>query len=510
MDNKIKQAVPGASPQADAGIEPRSIMSNPDADNISAVDTDNPFRHIAPEELDKMVDDFVGYHQGLEEYTELLRCGARLAKDKTGALHYVARSLNLTEAQKMHIIHEKSEGLWEQSKYVRACILVTFLAGIIHGKYLLTCVPGMDPIRDPMRTTGDQWLFGVITSISFLAGGLLAPFFADPLQEYLLGRRGTIAIFCLVNIAGTIGQAFSANLLQLGICRAITGLSLAGKASSAPLLLAEAAPNHIRGRLLAIWQLSDALGIFFGAASNLAVLHIAVPETIVWRVNISTVLIPTIILLFLVYFVPESPRLLMKEGRYLPALESFVLYRPGPAQQLLAARDFIYAHFQLQMECTPTQAGLNLVALALCFLLVPETRGRTLEELRTIFDIPTKRHIQYRLSVVLPWLVERYLIMWPRGIRVWGRKDEKQNGSVYNTGLVTFHDWHMIDMDFQRLKKEKLKRERLERERLEREQLIRAQRASELRELQAKLDNLNLPAASLRSPNDYSKRPATR
>ncbi|EHK97039.1 putative Myo-inositol transporter 2 [Glarea lozoyensis 74030] len=54
-------------------------------------------------------------------------------------------------------------------------------------------------------------------------------------------------------------------------------------------------------------------------------------------------------------------------------------------------------------------AALNLVALVLCYLFVPETKGRTLEELRTIFDISTRKHVRYRLTVVTPWLFNRLL-----------------------------------------------------------------------------------------------------
>ncbi|RYP10999.1 hypothetical protein DL764_000296 [Monosporascus ibericus] len=42
---------------------------------------------------------------------------------------------------------------------------------------------------------------------------------------------------------------------------------------------------------------------------------------------------------------------LMKQGRHRKALDAFTLVRPSPVSNLLAARDFVYAHFQLQAEC---------------------------------------------------------------------------------------------------------------------------------------------------------------
>jgi MFS family permease len=79
-----------------------------------------------------------------------------------------------------------------------------------------------------------------------------APFVSDFLQEHFLGRRGAIAIACAVSIGATIGQCFSTSIAQIIGCRVVTGLTLAAKASSAPLLTAEVAPNHLRGKCFSL------------------------------------------------------------------------------------------------------------------------------------------------------------------------------------------------------------------------------------------------------------------
>lgn len=56
-------------------------------------------------------------------------------------------------------------------------------------------------------------------------------------------------------------------------------------------------------------------------------------------------------------------------------------------------------------------AGLNLVALFLIFLFLPETKQRTLEELDYIFAVPTRTHAKYQLFTVLPWWYRRW-ILW--------------------------------------------------------------------------------------------------
>ncbi|KAK2010015.1 hypothetical protein LZ32DRAFT_536788 [Colletotrichum eremochloae] len=55
-------------------------------------------------------------------------------------------------------------------------------------------------------------------------------------------------------------------------------------------------------------------------------------------------------------------------------------------------------------------AGLNLVALALIFLFVPETKQKSLEELDYVFGVPNRKHASYQLGTVLPWWTKRYVL----------------------------------------------------------------------------------------------------
>ncbi|KZL82664.1 sugar transporter [Colletotrichum incanum] len=55
-------------------------------------------------------------------------------------------------------------------------------------------------------------------------------------------------------------------------------------------------------------------------------------------------------------------------------------------------------------------AGLNLVALALIFLFVPETKQKSLEELDYVFGVPDRKHASYQLKTVLPWWTKRWIL----------------------------------------------------------------------------------------------------
>lgn len=55
-------------------------------------------------------------------------------------------------------------------------------------------------------------------------------------------------------------------------------------------------------------------------------------------------------------------------------------------------------------------ALLNLVAFALIFLFVPETKLKTLDELEEVFSVSTRRFAAYHLTTYLPWWLKRYVL----------------------------------------------------------------------------------------------------
>ncbi|MCJ1411395.1 hypothetical protein MMC19_005484 [Ptychographa xylographoides] len=54
-------------------------------------------------------------------------------------------------------------------------------------------------------------------------------------------------------------------------------------------------------------------------------------------------------------------------------------------------------------------AGMNVLALIMIFLWVPETKQRTLEELDYIFAVPTRTHMHYQVTKALPYWFKRYV-----------------------------------------------------------------------------------------------------
>lgn len=107
---------------------------------------------------------------------------------------------------------------------------------------------------------------------------------------------------------------------------------------------AEVAPAHIRGSLVMNWQLFDAFGIFLGFTANLIVSTVG-PTA--WRWMTASSVLPTLVLLTLIFVCPESPRFLMKHRRYQAAYRTLLALRGEP---VLAAKEMLYVHFQMDVE----------------------------------------------------------------------------------------------------------------------------------------------------------------
>jgi hypothetical protein len=60
-------------------------------------------------------------------------------------------------------------------------------------------------------------------------------------------------------------------------------------------------------------------------------------------------------------------------------------------------------------------AGLNLIAWGMIFCFVRETKQLTLEEIDSVFSIPTSQYLKYETTVWLPWFIKRY-VLFQRGL----------------------------------------------------------------------------------------------
>ena len=159
--------------------------------------------------------------------------------------------------------------------------------------------------------------------VGCVAGAAVAGYLSD---RY--GRKKILLASAVLFIVSALGCMTAGTPAVLVAGRIVGGIGVGFAAMVAPMFIAELAPAHLRGRLVSIYQLAITLGILCSYLSNTLLLGYASAHAgsqggllhyylagEVWRGMLGSNMIPALLFLLMLFFVPESPRWLVKEGR---------------------------------------------------------------------------------------------------------------------------------------------------------------------------------------------------
>ena len=156
---------------------------------------------------------------------------------------------------------------------------------------------------------------------SVLLGCALGALAAGPLADKF-GRRAIMIITAIIFAISAFGSGISESSAEFIFYRLFGGLGIGAASVLAPAYIAEVAPPALRGRLATLQQLAIVLGLFAaflsnyliadaaGSAQNILMLDIAA-----WRWMFWAELVPAVLFLVGVLFIPESPRYLVAQGK---------------------------------------------------------------------------------------------------------------------------------------------------------------------------------------------------
>lgn len=184
-------------------------------------------------------------------------------------------------------------------------LLSTFVA--VCGSFEFgSCVGYSAPTQSAIRedldlSLAEYSMFGSILTIGAMLGAITSGLVTDS-----LGRKGAMRMSASFCITGWLAVYFSMGALLLDMGRFFTGYGIGIFSYVVPIFIAEIAPKSIRGGLTTLNQLMIVCG------SSVAFLLGTVTT---WRTLALTGLVPCLVLLIGLFFVPESPRWLAKVGR---------------------------------------------------------------------------------------------------------------------------------------------------------------------------------------------------
>jgi sugar porter (SP) family MFS transporter len=206
--------------------------------------------------------------------------------------------------------------------YILGISFISALGGYLFGFDFAVISGALPFLREQFALTA--WWEGFLTgslALGCIVGCLVAGNLADR-----FGRKPGLMAAALVFAVSSLGMAISPNLNTFIVMRFCAGIGVGMASILSPLYIAEVSPAHVRGRNVAINQLTIVIGIL---VTNLVNYTLADRGPDAWRWMFGLGTIPSVLFFSGVIFLPESPRFLVKMGKSSRARE--VLGKIGDA-----------------------------------------------------------------------------------------------------------------------------------------------------------------------------------
>ena len=257
--------------------------------------------------------------------------------------------------------------------YIGLICMVAAMGGLLFG-YDWVVVGGAKPFYEPYFHITDQTpLMRGWAQSSALVGCMIGAIVSGMLADRF-GRKRLLILSGFLFILSAVWTALSGDFLTYNTARIVGGMGIGLASNLSPMYIAEISPASMRGRLVSLNQLTIVIGILAAQIANLLLARsLPLPGDTTaaqilagwhgqtgWRWMFGAESVPAALFFGLMFFIPESPRWLMKYGR--DSRAQAILARVGGAD---------YARDQVA-EIRTTLAGKEIAAVRYRDLLEPK------------------------------------------------------------------------------------------------------------------------------------------
>ena len=238
--------------------------------------------------------------------------------------------------------------------YVIFMAAVAAIGGILFGYDTAVISGTTDIVRNQfsLSASGEGWYVGCA-----LIGSIIGVLCAGCLSDYI-GRKITMLISAAFFSISAIGCAVCGSFDALVAFRIIGGVGIGIVSIVSPIYISEVSPAKIRGTLVSLYQLAVTAGFLLAYLANWAIdagidpsaaadagLWSRMFNAEAWRGMLGSETLPALLFLFIIFFIPESPKWLIIKGK--PSEATAVLSR------ILGSEDEINA----EVEATRSSSG---------------------------------------------------------------------------------------------------------------------------------------------------------
>ncbi|MHC4425136.1 MAG: sugar porter family MFS transporter [Planctomycetota bacterium] len=204
--------------------------------------------------------------------------------------------------------------------YVMLVCLVAALGGLLFGYDTGVINGAIGPLKEnfALDASMEGWATGCA-----LVGCAIGAAIAGVLSDWL-GRKKVLIASAILFFVSAVGTALPRDIATFILFRIIGGVGVGAASMSSPMYIAEISPARIRGRMVSVNQFAIVTGFlvvyfvnYFIALQGDSTWN----QQLGWRWMFGSEALPALLLLVLLFFVPESPRWLTKQNRSDEALE---------------------------------------------------------------------------------------------------------------------------------------------------------------------------------------------
>lgn len=196
----------------------------------------------------------------------------------------------------------------KKNRRVIGYAVVVALGGLLFGLETAVMAGAEKPIQALYGLSNFRHGFTVAVAIIGAAVGALSAGY--PAEKF--GRKKVLILIAFIFSITSLLCALAPNWITLIVARFIGGLAIGASSVLGPMYIAEIAPAHMRGRLVAFFQFNVTFGLLLAYSSNY--LFSGIGEH-AWRWMLGIVTIPSLIFFAFTFIIPESPRWLIKHNR---------------------------------------------------------------------------------------------------------------------------------------------------------------------------------------------------
>ncbi len=209
--------------------------------------------------------------------------------------------------------------------YVIFMAVVAAIGGILFGYDTAVISGTTEIVKNQFHLTDmmEGWYVGCA-----LIGSIAGVLVAGTLSDYL-GRKLTMLISAALFSISAIGCAVCGSFDGLVAYRIIGGIGIGIVSIVSPIYISEVSPAKIRGTLVSLYQLAVTIGFLLAYLMNWVIdanidpslagtdvtLWQKIMHTEAWRGMLGSETIPALLFFFIIFFIPESPKWLIVNGK---------------------------------------------------------------------------------------------------------------------------------------------------------------------------------------------------